>query len=140
MKRVVLVLIVLIVFAPGADAQDCDCAPWVWDRESGALHSVKEDSDEFRYGKLDTEATVLVGEEQYWAAIEKRKKMIEIEDCLPAPFASIAWCYLELGEKVLAMEYYKKACDREECRYRKGDDPDFYCNKYKDLRLELLGY
>ncbi|MBN1574399.1 MAG: hypothetical protein JW984_14460 [Deltaproteobacteria bacterium] len=141
MKRVVLALIVLAVFATGTYAQDCDCAPWVWVRESGALHTFKEGSDELRYGMLDTEATVLIMEEQYWAAIEKYKKMIEIEDCLPNPFNMIAVCYMELDMKYQAMEYYKKACDRVECRYKKSDNPNYDpCKKYENLRLELLGY
>lgn len=136
MKRAILVLAVLIFFASAAYAGECKCTSAAAIRW-GQVHRFSGEDPLFnnyleylRYGQN------YMGKKEYSRAIQYFKSAIELERCLPEPYANIAWCYVRLGYENEAMEYYEKACERVGCDTLFSDS----CYEYKKLRKKLLGY
>ncbi|GEM_PF-3410827 len=136
MKRVVLALIVLAAFASTAYAEECKCtkpAAIRW----GQVHRYDGDDAYFSmYLEYLTYGQNYMSKKEYFKAIDYFKSAIELERCLPEPYANIGWCYVQLGYENEAMDYYEKACERAGCDSWFSNS----CYEYQRLRKKLLGY
>lgn len=127
---------VLFVFASAAHAEECKCtkpAAIRWGQE----HKYDGDDAYFsKYLEYLTYGQNHMAKKEYSRAIDYFKSAIELERCLPEPYANTAWCYVQLGYENEAMDYYEKACERAGCDSLFADS----CNEYQKLRNRLLGY
>lgn len=136
MKKLFLILIIFAAFISTAYAEECKCtnpAAIRWGQE----HRFNGDAPLFNtYLEYLSYGQNYMSKKEYWRAIEKFKSAIELERCLPEPYANIGWCYVRLGYENEAMDYYEKACERVGCDNLYTDS----CYEYKKLRKKLLGY
>jgi tetratricopeptide (TPR) repeat protein len=136
MKKTFLIMAVLVVFVSTVYAEECKCTSAAAIRWGQVHRFSGEDPLFYNYLQYLTYGQKHMGKKEYLRAIEYFKSAIELERCLPEPYANIGWCYVQLGYENEAMEYYEKACERVGCDGLYTDS----CYEYKKLRKKLLGY